>query len=310
MTLAKWVRENTPEDAIVEVPAEWFYCGLAIPYYAGRTPMFRDGYILRPQEWRPMYADYRFNHLEKVTDAKLDEWIDAGRPLLSFDPNPFDGFGANWGGIDVSRLEVRPILWLDRNLTGTSRFWREAEIQAEIEPHLIDDKERRPHFYIDESFPTGEMEGTVFRPTLYRICRKSDPPDPPQWALDLQSKVPEPQWGAPPVWKGKGLLFTDGASFYSPAVPGEDHAVRARIHTRGQEYALRCEVRFDGDWLEVGSDVEKWVPVPPEGFVDLVFHIPGKYVEKDNLRLRLSPAFDTKFVNLFHLAVAKTAPHP
>ncbi|MCB9769089.1 MAG: hypothetical protein H6752_12910 [Candidatus Omnitrophica bacterium] len=308
MSLAKWVRDNTPEDSIVDVPAEWFYCGLAIPYYAERLPMFRDGYILRPEKWRPMYSDQRFQHLEKVSDAMIDEWIDSNRPLLSFDPNPFTGFGASWGGIDTGRLEVRPILWLDRNATGTSRFWNEPEVQVSIEPWLIDDKERRPHFYIDEYFPSAEIEAPVYHPTLYRICRKMDPAEPPEWVRNLQEKVPAHQRGAPPVFKGRGILFTGQASFYSPCVEGEDHAVRLRIHTKGQEYALKCEVRYDGDWVSVGEDVEKYVNDPPDLFTDLFYRVPAKYADEENLRFRISPAFGTDFVNLFEVEVARVRP--
>ncbi len=301
MSLTEWVGENTPEDTVVVVPTDWFYCRLAIPYYGDRIPFSQDGYITLPRKWEKLRVDW-------MNESILDQWFDSNRPFLSYDHNPFTGFGASWAGMNIDRFEVRPILWLDRNHTGTSRFWKNPEIMVEIEPWLIDDKERRPHFYIEEYFPTEEIEADLYHPTLYRICRKTDPMDSPEWVKDLEEKVPSEQLGSPSTWKGKGILFTGEASFYSPCVQGEDHAVRARIHTKGQEYGIRCEVRYDGEWVLVGEDVEKYVNDPPEVFTDLYFHIPAKYVDDDNLRVRISPSTGTDFVNLFHIAVAKVDP--
>ena len=301
MALAKWVKEYTPPETIVLVPVDWHYCGLAIPYYAGRLPLFSDAYLFNPSPWKPIYSNARFKDLQKITTDDFEKWLDEERPIVCFDPQPFQSFGANWSGVDTDRYEARPLFWLDRNQTGTSLPWKEPDILFHYDPLTSDDPEED---IPSNSIPLPVYERELFRPTLYRIARKSDPQQPPEWTEDPLSSVPEAQWGsAPPIEKG-GIVFADEYNFRSPAKPGRDHMVRIAIHSKGMQYAVQCEAKLDGDWTILGRDMEKYVLEPPPVFTELYFHIPGWKVKEDELRLRLTPWFGTPFLNLYEVEVA------
>ena len=303
MALAQWVRENAPTDTIVMAPVEWYYCGLAVPYYANRIPLFRDGYLLNPVPGKPIYAGPDFDYLKMISTEDLARWVDEERPLVCFDSDPFTSFGALWTNVDVSGFEARPILWLDRNQSGTSLAWKEPQILCHIEPLSKKDRNKWGA-NVSSPYPLSATEMPLFRPTLYCIARKGDPWRLPGWALALQEKAPEDQRGVPPSWKGGGCLFADSFAFYSDAVPGKDHVVRIVVDARGCQYVVRCESKCEGEWLLAAQDMEKYVLEPQNLFVDMYFRIPAGRIKEDAIKIRLSPGYGTPYVNLYLVEVA------
>jgi hypothetical protein len=303
MALARFVRENTPPETIVMVPVEWYYCGLAVPYYTERIPLFRNGYVLVPSPWQPIYSSTQTDYLKKIANDDIEKWLDEDRPIVTFDRDPFTSFGSEWTYVDINPYEARPILWLDRNQTGTSLGWRGENVLCHIDPTDKDD--RKPwRLNLPRSFPLPETELPLLRPTLYRLARKTDPPGHPDWAVALQERVPLEQRGTPPKWKGAGCILADTASFQSPAVPWKNHVVRVLVNSQGLEYVLECEAKSGGEWTRIGCDMEKYVLDPPPVFAELYFTIPGKMIDDDILKIRLSPSFKTTYMNIYQIEVA------
>ena len=309
MALARFVRENTPPDTIVMVPVEWYYCGLAVPYYAERIPLFRNGYVLVPSPWQPIYSDVQSDYLRKISNEDIEKWLNEERPIVTFDRDPFTSFGSEWTYININPYEARPILWLDQNQTGTSLRWQSENVLCRIDPADRDDR-KQWGLALPEAFPLPETEMPYCRPALYWIARKTDPLEPPGWVVALQEKVSPSQRGSLPTGKGHGYLLNETLSFQSPAILGKDHLVRLLINSYGPNYVVECEARSGGEWRSVGRDMEKYVVEPPPVFSELYFTIPGEMVDRDILRIRLSPSIKTAYINVYQIEVAVVEDKP
>jgi hypothetical protein len=212
--------------------------------------------------------------------------------------------------VDIDRYETRPILWLDQNHSGSSRLWERIDkVVARIDIGSPSDEERF-HVRYPGSAEKAAVELWEYHPTLYRIARKTDPPDPPSWARRLQELVPEHQRGGVPHLREDGVGFfseDEGVSFESPSVAGEDHIVRAILNSGGDDRAVACQVFFRGRWVETGRDMEKIVVEPIMRFTDLYFRIPGRLVEGGNLRVRLVPIANTTHMNAYRAEVGTSS---
>ena len=305
MALCNWVRENTPPDTLVIQPVDWDPTGLSSTLYSGRTPLFNDGEILLAEPWKPLFTHPVFKHVRSITTNDFEEWIGKERPLVCFDADPFRSWGCYWPFVHLDRYETRPILWLDQNQSGTSRFWKNTQTLARIDVGNATEEKRYEVRY-PVSANRGETEMWLFRPTLYRVARKTDPEEDPEWVRRLQERVPPEQRGAAPVLREDGVSFEDngtGLSFQTPAIPDRDHVVRLLLNSGGDEYAVACQVQRGGKWVETDRDMEKIVVEPVMRFTDLYFRIPGRLVDKESLNVRFVPLMKTRYLNAFLVEV-------
>ena len=196
------------------------------------------------------------------------------------------------------------MLWLDRNQGGSSESWKGVQTLAQVETGNAT-SEQKAQFRYDKGASGALLELPLFRPTLYRIARKTDPPDPPPWAIELQSHVPEPQRGSPPTLQRLGIAVEAGRepiSMVLPSMPGKDHALCLMIQSAGWDYAVECQIKWGESWVTVDRDMENIVGNSDRFFTELYFRVPSGYIAADRVSLRLLPAFDTPAVNAYGVA--------
>ncbi len=302
--LSDWVRMNSPKDSLVIQPMDWHFAGLASTLYTDRIPLFREsGGILLPGRWRPLFNNDKFGHVRTVTTQDFEQWLDTERPILSFDADPFHTWSAYWPKVDIERYETRPILWLDHNQSGTSDLWRNIRILAIVD--IGDPTAEAPyHVQYSENRIWADLEIAPFRPTLYRIARKTDPPGSPQWVKDLQALVPEKQRTPPSPVRDEGFSIKAGEgpiSLRLPSLPGRDHVLRLTLQSVGWDYVVECQVRTGARWVYTDRDMEKITGDPGYYFTDLYLRVPARYVHDSNLDVRLLPALGTPTLNAFQI---------
>ncbi len=302
--LSDWVRIHTPQDSLVIQPLEWHFAGMASALYTDRIPIYREGGgMLIPGLWKPLFCNKKFNHVQDTTTADFEYWLDTGRPILSLDADPFHTWRADWPGVDTSRYETRPILWLDRNQTGTSEQWRNIEVLASV--NMGDATAEAPYhveYSANRTFAVIQMP--PYRPTLYRIARKIDPPEPPQWVKNLQALVPEHQrTPLPPRWDdGFSVKTEDGPiSLWLPTCPGRDHVLKLTLQTIGWDYVAECQVKTGSGWVRTDRDMERIVGNPDGYFTELYLRVPARYVNETSLNVHLRPALGAPSLNCFQI---------
>ncbi len=306
--LADWVRDHSPPDSLVIQPIEWHYGGLASALYTDRIPLFHDsGGMLQPGLWKPLFCHPVFDHVRTSTTRDFEQWLDVGRPILSFDSDPFHGLGSYWPQVDVDRFEARPILWLDRNQTGTSEMWRNTHLLASVD--MGNATAMAPY---QVTFPPGRIGSYLrmqpFYPTLYRIARKTDPPEPPSWVTELQALVPESQRTPPAPMEEEGITVIareggdNAISLTLPSIPGRDHVLRQTLNSEGWEFAIECQVKTEQGWVPASRDMERILGYPDAYFTFLYFHIPAHLVKSPLVEVRLLPVLGTPSVNAFFIA--------
>jgi hypothetical protein len=302
--LSDWVRKNSPQDSLVIQPLDWHFAGLASTLYTDRIPLFRDsGGILIPGVWRPLFCHPAFHHVLPTTTADFEHWLDTGRPILSFDADPFHTWSAYWPELDTDRYETRPILWLDRNQSGTSDFWTNVQSLASVD---VGDPTAEARYHVEYSINRtyAVIQTPPYHPTLYRIARKTDPPDPPQWVKDLQVLVPECQrTPLPPRWdNGFSIKTEDGpVSLTLPTIPGRDHVLRLTLQSIGWDYVAECQVKMGKRWIRASRDMERITGLPDYYFTDLYLQVPARYVNETTLVVRLLPALGAPALNYFQI---------
>lgn len=306
MALSRFVRDHSPEDTLLIQPVDWDPTGLASTLYSRRTPLFNDGEILLLEPWKPLFTHPIFNHVRSVKTEDFDRWLDEERPILCFDPDPFRAWGCYWPFVDIDRFETRPLLWLDRNQSGTSLHTENGFPLVEFE---VGDASAAASFdlRIPDSAARAEVVLPMFRPTLYRIARKTDPPDHPAWASDLQSLVPENQREPVPEIRLSGVGFDAAAGVVEvelPAVPEKDLAIGLTLNSHGAEYIVECRVEVGGRWKAVGRDMEKIVVGETMQFADLYFKIPGNLISDSSVRVRFLPVLGTERLNAYRLTAS------
>jgi hypothetical protein len=306
MALSRWLKENSPPETLVIQPVDWDPPMMAAALYADRIQVFNDGYVLNPAPWRPFCTAPEFEHVRQVTSEMLQGWIREERPLVCFDPDPFWCWGCWWEKVDAALFEVRPLLWLDRNQSGTSELW-EGNIAtlARIDIGKASEEER---FSVNLPAQAGRatMALPMFHPTLYYLVEKGAPEEAPEWVRNFRSKVPPDRWGAPPQVEEDGIGFKfegEGVSMTVPTMPGKDHLLRARLNTQGDEYLLECQVRHGRNWVATGRDMEKIVVEPIQAFTDFYFPLPADRIEAASTQVRILPAGETEWMNLYDIEV-------
>lgn len=300
--LSDFVRQHSRADTLVIQPLEWHFSGLTIALYTDRIPLFRDsGTILLPGHWKPLFNHPKFHSFRYVTTEDFEKWLSMDRPIVSFDADPFHTWAALWPKLETDRYETRPILWLDRNQGGSSEPWRDVRILTQAEIGNAS-SEQRVQFQHDPQASGALLELELYRPTLYRIARKIDPPENPPWAIDLQSLVPENQRIPSPTLKRHGIAVEAGMepiSMVLPSEPGKNHILSILIQSRGWDYVIECQVNKGGAWVTVDRDMEKIVGNPDYYFTELYFQVPSQAITGDSIEVRLVPAFGTPAVNVY-----------
>lgn len=303
--LSDFVRQHSPHNSLVIQPIDWHFSGLAIAFYTDRIPLFRDaGTILLPGHWKPLFNHPKFGSFRHVTTDAFERWLSMDRPVISFDADPFHTWAADWPELDIERYEARPMLWLDRNQGGSSESWKGVQTLAQVETGNAT-SEQKAQFRYDKGASGALLELPLFRPTLYRIARKTDPPDPPPWAIEIQSHVPETQRVSPPTLQRLGIAVEAGRepiSMVLPSMPGKDHALCLMIQSAGWDYAVECQIKRGESWVTVDRDMENIVGNSDRFFTELYFRVPSGYIAADRVSLRLLPAFDTPAVNAYGVA--------
>ncbi|MCB9784862.1 MAG: hypothetical protein H6751_17975 [Candidatus Omnitrophica bacterium] len=310
MALSRFVEEHSPEDTLLIQPVDWDPTGLASTLYSHRTPLFNDGEILLQEPWKPLFTNPVFKHVRSVKTEDFDRWLDEDRPILCFDEDPFTSWGCYWPFVEIEDFETRPILWLNQNESGTSRGWEDAFPLATFEPG-IEPPPSRFALQIPETAGRATVELPVFRPILYRIARKSDPPGHPEWARKLQELVPENQRGDVPKIRlmGVGFEAKEGAIEATvPTLAGKAHILRLTVNSHGADYIVECQVKSHGRWIAVGRDMEKIVTGPPMQFADLYFKVPKELVERSVLEIRFRAILGTERMNAYRVSVAAVPP--
>ncbi|MCA9449226.1 MAG: hypothetical protein KC931_19055, partial [Candidatus Omnitrophica bacterium] len=310
MSLCRFVREQTPEETLLIQPVDWDPTGLASTLYSHRTPLFNDGEILLAEPWKPLFTHPVFNHVRSVKTEDFDRWIEEDRPVICFDADPFTSWGCYWPFVDIEKFETRPILWLDQNQSGSSDGWGEGFLLAEFEPG---EATATPGFNlrIPESAGLADIELPVFRPVLYRIARKTDPPEHPDWAKNLQRLVPETQRGDVPRIQLKGVGFEakeGNVEANLPTLPHQDHLIRLTINSHGADYAVECQIKRGGRWITVGQEMEKIVTGPLMQFADLYFEIPKEWVDSNYLEVRFKAILGTERFNAYRVSISAVPP--
>lgn len=303
MALAKWVRANSPPETLVVQPSAWAYCGLASALYTQRIPIWIAPVagILIPGPWKPLFVDDAFQHAREVTETDLEGWIDQDQPLVAFDADPFRSWLALWPKVNIERFETRPILWLDQNQTGTSRYWEGCTPLASVD---IGNPTEEARFQVEHVHNPqwASLDLPLFRPTLYRIARKTDPPLDPPWVEDLRRQVPIGQRGAPPRLAENGVTIpkdSGGLTLRLPTQVGKEHVLRLVMQSEGYDYIVECLVFSGGRWVSVGMDMERITVEPRMRFTELYFRVPGRWIPPEFLRIRLEPGMDLPYFNAF-----------
>jgi hypothetical protein len=311
--LSAWVRENTPKDTIVCHPMDWLYSPYSAPLYSGREPIFRGADRLALTPWRPLMQ--ALNALPLVTIENIESWLSQGRPMVSYDPEPFTGYLTYWRPEFSERYEARPILWLNRNQSGTSDYSSGCQTLVSVD---IGDAtaERQVNLRIPDTAVRTTLCAPVYHPTLYWIARRTDK-ETPTWVRELENKVPSDQWGAPPqvrdegigIEKSKAVIFLD-----LPAIPGKTHILRQRIQSGGLlQFVTNCSIEKNGKWIRIGADMEQIMGPPDLQFTDFFFQVPGDTIRRDHVTLQLSAAHGCKEINVFQLdwaAARDGSPNP
>ncbi len=299
--LSKWVRDNTPKDTIVCQPLDWLSSSYAVSLYSEREPLFRSAEKLALTPWRPLMHNFSF--LSPVTVENIENWLSQGRPLVSFDPEPFTGYQTLWKAEFSERYEARPILWLDRNQSGTSSLWHRCQVIASVN---IGDatSEQQAHLKIPATSKRGWLQALMYHPTLYWISRRTDT-EVPVWVRELQSKVPSTQIGSPPVVVDDGIAIEESGAciiFELPAVPGRTHILRHRLQSGGLlQFITSCSIDIDGKWVRTGADMEQIFGPPDQQFTDFYYRVPGDHIGYDRVTLKLSAAFGCQEINVYHI---------
>ncbi len=297
--LSKWVRDNTPQDTIVCQPMDWLYSPYSAPLYSAREPLFRGGDRLAVTPWRPLMKD--LTSLPRVTVEDIEHWLSQGRPLVSYDPEPFTGYLTYWKPEFSERYEARPILWLDRNQSGTSDLWQGCQPIASVDIGNIT-AEQQAHLRLPDTAVRGTLSALMYHPTLYWIARRTDT-EVPVWVKDLQTKVPAEQLGAPPMVEDEGIAIEKSKSviiFELPAIPGRTHILRQRIQSGGLiQYITSCSIDVDGKWIRAGADMEQILGPPDQQFTDFFYQVPGENILSDRVKLKLSAVFGSKEINVY-----------
>lgn len=301
MALCEWVRKNTTPETLVIQPANWTYSGLASALYTERLPIWPAGGMLQPGRWKPLFVDPVFEHTHKVTTTDFDRWLDAERPLVCFDQDPWTAWLGYWPDIDIGRYETRPILWLDQNQSGTSRSAEPQRLMAHVDIGKPSE-ERRFDVRYPKTAQWGSIELPLFRPTLFRIARRNDPSNPPEWVQHLQKKVDPNQRGGPPSLLEDGISFAAGEGELSLALAvkrNTDHQIRLLLQSGGADYAAECQVWSKGRWIATGRDMEK-ITVPPQvRFTELCFPIPAEFTYEGHIVVRWVPLLETPSLNAY-----------
>lgn len=305
MALSEWVRENATEDTLVIQPVDWDQSGMSTSLYTQRISIDNDGTLFTGTLRQPIFTHPVFESYKELKTEDFEKWLDEEQPVLTYDSNPFTSWGCNWPFVDIDRYETRPILWLDRNQSGTSLHWKGVRTLAIIDIANPTDEERFKVDYPEEA-GRGEFELPVYRPTLHLIARKTDPPEHPQWAEKLAALVPPEQRGGPPKRREDGVIFEfkgEGLVFQCPTEPRLDHVIRLTLNSWGEPHAVECQIRIGDRWRTVDRDMEKIVVEPLMSFADLYFEIPGKWIDDSAERFRLIPILETQHLNAYSIEV-------
>lgn len=301
--LSDWVRENTRPDSLVIQPTAWVYAGLSSTLYTDRTPIFKNGYTLIPGPWKPLNVSPVFKHGRELETEDFERWLKASRSILSFDSDPFHSKMSWLRLVDVHQYETRPILWLDQNQTGTSRFLKHRHSLARVD--VGDATSERAY---DVVYPATSqwafMELPVFRPTLYAVARKSDPAGLPEWAVQLQEEVPHSQRGGPPLQVHNGIAFASAEGFLQARLPvekGRDHLLSLWLQSEGADYIIECQVQIGDEWVPVCRDMELIEVEPFRRYTELCFPVTAGFIRGESINVRLVPVEGTDYLNCYFL---------
>ena len=313
MALAEWVAENTPGDSIVIQPLDWQFAGAATALYMKRQTLFHElGSLVLPGRWLAYRPEPEFRHERNATTDDFNTWLEEERPLMCFDRDTFTSLVGHWPDLDEDQFEPRPILWLERNQSGTSESWENIELLAGVDlgsdqvPELVE-------LLLPEEHTVRRRRLMVYRPAIYYVARKSDSAEPPAWVKNLRELVPENQRGAAEEWEGVGIEFSRGKGrdkleLVLPAKAGADHCLKLVLDSTRWEYIVKCQVHYQGEWVTVGHDMEYIFDGPPSQFADLFFTIPREYVKEDHLRVRLYPTRDLKELRPYRVEIGALNP--
>jgi hypothetical protein len=254
---------------------------------------------------------FSLDSLPMVPIESFENWLDQEIPLLSYDPDPFSRQWSDWKEEFRARYEARPLLWLDRNQSGTSDLWRDVRIVASVDVGNIT-AERQIGMQTPPHMTRDLLNVPIYHPSLFWLARKNDP-GVPDWVRELQAKVPPNQVGSPPFVEDDGIFIQGDETkvkFDLPAIAGQTHILRQRIQTMGMTYTVVCSIKVSGKWIHVGGDIEQIYSPIDQQFTDFYFSVPGDYITGNQVSLKLSAEYDCRAINVYRLdwAVREDAP--
>lgn len=300
MFLSKWVHDNSPVNTMIFHPLDWAYSGYATALYAERIPMFGTADTLNLRPWQPIMQ--AFGVIPKVTVEHIENWLDQGVPLISYDDKPFSERWLYWKPEFAERFEARPILWFDRNQSGTSDLWKNVQAFQAVDVGNIE-AEQQAGLKLPDNVTRGRLNVPVYHPTLYWLSRKSDP-GVPDWVQEMRAKVPSQQVGAPSSMDDDGISIMDSQTkvyIDLPSSPGKSYILHHRLQTMGWHYTTLCSVKVNGKWVHVGGDMEQIVSAIEPQFTDFYYRVPARYVDGSKVSIKLSAAYGCKAINIYRL---------
>jgi hypothetical protein len=306
MFLSRWVENHSPQESVLINPLAWSFAPYAGAVYSHRRPVLSAlGWVPTPRVLLPLYDSPLFRTLHPLNREMLESWWAENRTLLSFDNNPLTGFGFHWGEVDVNALKAEPMVWFDRNLSGSSQGWNEMETIARIELGSAS-SESRYDVELPAEAEAAHVDMPLYRPTLYRVVAATSETPLPHWIAEDCSGEQYCHLGAKPTLNLSGYSFGQTGrsfTFQTPVRPYNLHTVRLVMLSKKKPIDVECHIEIESEWLRVSRDSVYLMDDPDYCLVDLYFPIPSAWVLQPELRVKLTSTGEEGVMNAFLVEV-------